>query len=315
MAKSVFGAIEFVLNIIKMKGTEIIIISNIESDLSLIKFPNVEIVDLNNFPFSKDGQSESIKKNIEYEFLFDKSKRFVIKTDDKYPMHSIHKTFSFLKVLFPSSLKIEYFVDGIYNENNFVTTYYHNTDLNDSSKEDYLHFDELKIPLINDFIVNTFSDFYKIGYIENSIKNYIGSFDASHKHFRFLSLCICLECLINETSELLYRISRGCSIICGEDKEKANLIFFNIKKIYNLRSKIVHGSDFDWEKLDNYLVYLECLVSKIIVELLIHKIDNSKTINTMLTELGFGQKYQLSDNWYEFKFNYKVENKIIEILK
>ena len=51
MAKSVFGAIEFVLNIIKMKGTEIIIISNIESDLSLIKFPNVEIVDLNNFDF------------------------------------------------------------------------------------------------------------------------------------------------------------------------------------------------------------------------------------------------------------------------
>ena len=93
------------------------------------------------------------------------------------------------------------------------------------------------------------------------------------------------------------------------------MFFFNIKKIYNLRSKIVHGSDFDWEKLDNYLVYLECLVSKIIVELLIHKIDNSKTINTMLTELGFGQKYQLSDNWYEFKFNDKVENKIIEILK
>jgi hypothetical protein len=26
-------------------------------------------------------------------------------------------------------------------------------------------------------------------------------------------------------------------------------------------------------------------------------------------------KYQLSDNWYEFKFNDKVENKIIEILK
>jgi len=170
--------------------------------------------------------ADLIKKNIEYEFLFDKSKRFVIKTDDKYPMHSIHKTFSFLKVLFPSSLKIEYFVDGIYNENNFVTTYYHNTDLNDSSKDDYLHFDELKIPLINDFIVNTFSDFYKIGYIENSIKNYIGSFDASHKHFRFLSLCICLECLINETSELLYRISRGCSIICGEDKEKAKELRF-----------------------------------------------------------------------------------------
>ena len=35
----------------------------------------------------------------------------------------------------------------------------------------------------------------------------------------------------------------------------------------------------------------------------------------MLTELGFGQKYQLSDNWYELKFNDKVENKIIEILK
>ena len=29
----------------------------------------------------------NLSKNIEYEFLFDKAKRFVIKTDDKYPMH------------------------------------------------------------------------------------------------------------------------------------------------------------------------------------------------------------------------------------
>lgn len=297
-----------------MTNTEIVIISNIESDISQIKFPNIEIIDFNNFPFDIDKKSKSIKENIDGDFLFDKSKRFVIVTDDKYPMHSIHKTFSFLKVLFPSSLKIEYFINCIKNENKFITTYFHKTELIEYKEDDYLHLDELKIPIINDFIVKNFSHFYRIGYIENSIKNYIGSFDASHKHFRFLSLCICLECLINETSELLYRISRGCSIICGEDKEKANLIFLNIKKIYNLRSKIVHGSDFDWGKLDNYLIYLECLVSKIIIELLIHKIENSKIINSKLTELGFGQKYQISDNWHEFKFNEKVENKIIEIL-
>lgn len=294
-----------------MKEQNLYIISGIKSDLSKINFDKVQIVEFENFPFTKDERFYNLKKDIDNEFLFDYSKRFIIYSEEENPINITTKTFNFLRIIFPSSLITEYFIDykKIVDEVKIIDIY-KTTSRNEDS--DLLEFENKNVEKINNFIKEYFSKFYKIKYLENAIKNYIGAFDAQHKHFKFLSLCICLECLITETTELLYRISRGASIITGTTPDTSLIIFNNIKEIYKLRSKIVHGSNFDESKLENYINYLQCLVSKIIVELLIHKVEDSKILNNQFTKLGFGDRKKISDHWFSFNYNSKIENEIFK---
>lgn len=292
-----------------MKEQNLYIICGIKSDLKKIKFDKVQIIEFENFPFTKDERYYNVKKDLDNEFLFDYSKRFIIYSEEENPINITTKAFNFLRIIFPSSLIIEYFIDYKKIGDEFkIIDIYKTASINNDF--DLLEFENKNIKKINIFIKDYFPKFYKIKYVENAIKNYIGAFDAQHKHFKFLSLCICLECLITETTELLYRISRGASIIIGTNPDTSFIIFNNIKEIYKLRSKIVHGSNFDESKLENYINYLQCLVSKIVVELLIHNVEDSKCLNSQFTKLGFGDRKKISDNWFSFNYNSKIENEI-----
>jgi hypothetical protein len=119
-----------------------------------------------------------------------------------------------------------------------------------------------------------------------------------------------LESITNGNTELLYRIRRNVAVICGKNIESSQIIFDNINTIYKLRSKIVHGSDFSDDKVFEYLDYLQCIVSKLIIELLIHNIPNLEMLNKNITALGFGHRDKLSNNWSDTFLNKKIEDSI-----
>ncbi len=134
-------------------------------------------------------------------------------------------------------------------------------------------------------------------------------------HFRFIQLCICLETTCTGTTELTYRIARNCAIICGKDLESSNTIFLNVKKLYTLRSKIVHGEDYKEDLLAVYVNYLSQLCSRVIIELLQHSSLERKELNEKTTSVGYGDYAKLSDSYLTIIPDQDKIKSLSEILK
>lgn len=48
---------------------------------------------------------------------------------------------------------------------------------------------------------------------------------------------------------------------------------------------------------------LKSLVSRTIIELLIHNIENKEDLNSKITELGYGNRNQISENYKHYALN------------
>ena len=162
----------------------------------------------------------------------------------------------------------------------------------------FLNYEEKLLPEINQFI-NVFIDRYdKLTYLKRTIaSSYISSFRERYVRMQYLSLCISLESIVNGKHELLYRISRYIAIICGNTKNECWVIFKNIEKIYNLRSKIVHGEEYKDDEVKRFMPYLKGIVSRMIIELIVLNLPDKKTLNDLLTEIGFGEKDKISKDY------------------
>ncbi|MCI3935664.1 HEPN domain-containing protein [Chryseobacterium aahli] len=304
-----------------MKELLILIIKNSNKDLSLLDFPEFKIVNIHDEDFVRfledtNTPSEDFINLVVENQKYSNEPRFAIFQKDLSQILSIKKVydvFNFLKVLFPSALEIEFTLSYHYNpELKFLSSF--KNDESFASENNYVDFDETKSNSINKFIAETYNRLTNIKYINTSKINYINAYESSHYHFSFIAFCITLESLIDGNTELLYKISRATALICGKDVDTCNIIFKNVKKIYSLRSKIVHGSEFDDDLVSKYLFYLECLCSKVLIELLIHNIENHQILNEKFTILGFGYRNEISSNWYNFEYNPKIENIIYETL-
>lgn len=304
-----------------MQDYTIFILTNSISDLTKLEFDQFKIIKFNSLEFQDLLKTSFTDKTLIDEIFAnqkdDKIERFALihKKNEPFGRKKIYDIYHFILILFPSTIRIEYMIDfqiinlDIRFKNSFKT------DAISFGGEQMLSFQETEIDAINDYIRNYYKDYLSINYIRFAIQNYNNAFDSNYFHFSFIAFCISLESITNGNSELTYRLARNVAIICGKDEETSNLIFENIKKLYALRSKIVHGSDFDDDLVSDYLYYLECIVSKTIAELLIHKIGNLNTLNKGITKLGFGNRKELSTNWKEYKINSKVEKIIYSELK
>jgi hypothetical protein len=304
-----------------MKELLILIIKNSNKDLSLLDLPEFKIVNIHDEDFVRflddtNTPSEDFINLVVENQKYSNEPRFAIFQKELGQILSIKKVydvFNFLKVLFPSALEIEFTLSYHYNPKlKFLSSF--KNDESFASENDYVDFDETKSDSINKFIAETYNRLTNIKYINTSKINYINAYESSHYHFSFIAFCITLESLIDGNTELLYKISRATALICGKDVDTSNIIFKNVKKIYSLRSKIVHGSEFDDDLVSKYLFYLECLCSKVLTELLIHNIENHQILNEKFTILGFGYRNEISSNWYNFEYNPKIENIIYETL-
>lgn len=207
-----------------------------------------------------------------------------------------------LGVLFPSDIQFVYEIGFQVFDNKYIFIGpiaffgFHSSGFDDKY-EHFLFFDDRWLPDINEFIILFIQRYSKISYLKIAISHYMSSFKERYIHSAFVSLCICLEAIADGGVELSYRIRRNISILCGDNEIHSEIIFSNVKQIYSLRSKIVHGANYDDSKLEQYLPYLKVLVSRMIIELILHNIPNLSELNVNLTKLGFGQNQLISDGY------------------
>jgi hypothetical protein len=78
---------------------------------------------------------------------------------------------------------------------------------------------------------------------ELAMENFKESYRIVDPRLRFITLMTTLECLFNiGIEQIAHTISRHLSVIVSTDSESFNENYIYIKKLYNIRNKIVHGS-------------------------------------------------------------------------
>jgi len=298
----------------------VLIITNTQSKLSKLKFPDFDIINIKSENFKKFQEKTNLQKtfiNTEHSYFIEKERFAIVHKDQskKFGSKKVYDLYNFLLLMFPSNLSVEYILDFKIDE--AKPTFQNSTsfELRDEEEEKFLFFNELRSEEINNFIETYYPSYLNIGFLKSSIQNYISSFDNPYYHFSYISFCISLESVVNGHNELLYRIRRNLSVICGKNQETSQTIYQNLNKIYKLRSKIVHGAEFSDEKVYEYINYLQSIVSKMIIELMIHKVSNLNELNDRLTSLGFGDRDKISENWSDIILNENIESIIYEELQ
>lgn len=308
-----------------MINFEILVVTNTFCDLSKFdfKFIDIQILDIQSAEFFQYVEALNPKLG-SHNFNFFKAivddshdinenKRYAIfKRDykDHYDGSNLYQVFLLLLIIFPSEFIIEHSIH-FQDENGFVQKRYMTSRENKRSYNyEYLHYMDEKIELINEFIQLAFERSKNNGYIGMAIENYLTGYSASHIHFQFITYCMALENLVPGPQELSYRLKRSVAILCGRDVEECRLINKNVTKIYNLRSKLVHGEKVDFNEFETYLVYLNAIVSLLLIELLVHYIPTNAKLNSIITEIGFGNRSMISGNWKHFTLNPLTYHKI-----
>jgi len=116
-------------------------------------------------------------------------------------------------------------------------------------------------------------------------------FDIFHQSFSVTDISTAallrtsvLEMLLEEGSELSYRLARSIAVLLGNNIEKSVEVFKSVKKIYGARSKFVHNGK-RIKKEDAELAHkITCDVLRKLYAIN----DNMKTIQSMLHQGAFG---------------------------
>ncbi|WP_188753626.1 HEPN domain-containing protein [Parapedobacter defluvii] len=231
----------------------------------------------------------------------------IVKTEpfENFNYREILAVYKLLLIIFPSDLQIQYVLEFNGYDLGMSISSWQRTYTGEYPGK-ILYLPDAPVSEINEFVEKVFVRMNEKGAIGYIIENYITSYEASHRHFQYLNLCFCLETIVDGRTELTYRMKRNVAILCGTSSFNSQLIFDNITKIYNLRSKIVHGDTYNEQKIEDYLPFLISIVSRTIIELLIHDIYDITAIgrlNKRITTLGFGDRHKISDDWKKFDFN------------
>jgi hypothetical protein len=163
------------------------------------------------------------------------------------------------------------------------------------------HFTSRNIPPIPDFSLTDFEVSELERFIERTkfpfterflqlaFDNFQLSYNIHNIDSSFFILMSSLEALFNRgQSELTYTISRNIAVLLGENKEESKKIFHEMKKLYDKRSKTIHGRESKIiDMLDLY--NLRGYVRESIKEM--YKIGKNKNeIFDLLTSCGFGDR-------------------------
>ncbi len=303
-----------------MRKFSILILRYTKIDLSVFDFNDfdIKILDVESDEFDEYikklnpdfyNANKSLLTIVREDIYTERDKKYAIiknKPLESFEIDNLYKVYDILLTLFPSALQIQYSFDFKENEGFIqrqklvtLTDKYH-------PEERYLDIDNLSPSKVSNLkklikIIHPRLDFSN--YIGLCYVNYYNSFTASHLHFSFITLCMSLENLVSGPQELSYRLKRASSILAGDNIENCKILFKNLTNIYNLRSKIVHGESFNPSSLIPKIDYLRGLISRIIVELLLHNIKTNKDLGDAITVLGYGQRDQLSTGWEFYELN------------
>lgn len=225
-----------------------------------------------------------------------------------YNYQDFHAIIDFLLIICPSDIHLFFELGFDVDNGRFrleVATYWDKVgslryqNFNDSPIEN--------LPKFNKYEVEEFAKLYfkaiKHSYINVAVGSYVSYFRASHLHFRYLSLFMALESTVDGANELSYRLKRNVAILCGDNKLDCFQIYKFLTTTYSLRSKVTHGEKPDFDKIEKYTKPLEAIVSRSIIELIVHNISTCKEFNEITTGLGFGQRNEISKGWSLYTLN------------
>ena len=196
---------------------------------------------------------------------------------------SIRYVLSILKILNDGDVRVPYHYSyyEYNNELHSLGTFFTNSHI---SAIPY-HFNNEDIVTLKKLL--EVDDVFKHGYIKLAYDNYEDSFESSGAILPFLSLMIAMEVLFNPgQGELTYRISRNAAVLLGKNLDASNIIFKNMKRLYGIRSKIVHSSksdDLNEKDLNCLRKYVRCSILNLII---LNK--SKKQVLKKLNMLGFG---------------------------
>jgi Apea-like HEPN len=242
---------------------------------------------------------EIIKNNEKDQKLYAVIKRNFRK---KYCQTKIENVFKLLLIIFPSDLQILYRISFREYNGDYLSEGLYAPEFPKRYPDRPLISRDNMLSEINDFIKIAFPVMLKHSYLDLSIFHYITSFNASHTHYDLITLCMALESIVIAETELSYRLKRNCAIIVGRDFKSSSIIYSNANLIYTLRSKIVHGVNFNPVNIQSYLPYLRTLTSRMLIELFVHDIGLDD-LNNKITELGYGDRAKISYKYQEFALN------------
>jgi len=98
-----------------------------------------------------------------------------------------------------------------------------------------------EIPELLDFL-NNFTLPLKHDYLQLAYETYQKTFEIKDKNLSFLVSMIGIELLLNPSHiEITHRVSRNAAVLIGKNKDESIEIYERMKKLYGIRSKIVHG--------------------------------------------------------------------------
>jgi len=312
-----------------MKKFEIPILRYTKFDLSLFDFSDddIKILDIQSDEFKEyirnlnpgfESGNNSFFNLIREEIHSDRDKKFAIVKNnplESFDIQSIYKVYDILLILFPSALQLQYSIH-FQEEDGFVQRTIMTTLTDKYQDEDkYLDIDNLsltKIRNLNKLIKIIYPRLKFDKYIGLCYDNYYNSYTASHLHFSFITLCMSLENLVDGPQELSYRLKRITTILTGDNIENCKVIFKNLTKIYTLRSKIVHGDTFSTADIYKRIDYLRGIVSRVIVELLLHNIEKNSELGEIITAIGYGDRSKVSKNWEFYPLN-NVNTSLIKV--
>jgi len=254
------------------------------------------------------AQNFSLIRNIHKQINFDHDKKYAIVKNnprENFNYQDILNVYHLLLIIFPSDLQIEHIIHYIVEKDFIQLSSLSSWDkrMTGESPGELLFASEEDVAEINEFASLYFDRLNLVNYIGIAIENYITSFTASHYHYQYLTLFIALESTISGNQELTYRLRRTVAILCGKDGFNCDLIFENLNKLYSLRSKIIHGEEYSIAKVQEYLPALKSIVSRAIIELLIHNITTNKELNAITTRLAFGDRAKITEGWKSYKLN------------
>lgn len=218
----------------------------------------------------------------------------------------------FLLIIYPSDLQIQHVIHYYYNGKAFDNpsfSSYHRRRTGEYPGN-LLNAEDLEISEVNQFAKKYFDRLNLDNYVGFAIEKYITSFHASHYHYQYLDLCIALESIIvSHQVELSYRLKRTVAILCGKNLSRCDHIFKQLTQIYGFRSTIVHGGKFDDKDIEEYLEVLQAIVSRTLIELIIHNIATTGKLAEIITSLGFGDREKISTGWKGYKLNHYILHK------
>lgn len=301
--------------------TKFFVLAGSLSDLSKIDFSslNIQCLHIDSEKLLKIGEDAKYEdwENNTLEILnelkkdfWDSERLYVLLPIDfskKFSVRDFYLCHEVLLLLFPSDLSIKSVIEFQLFDDKYLhwvaSSDYDFISSGGSSYDNYLYYHEDFLVEINSFIEIFFKRFDSIKYLRTSMSTYVSSFYEKNPVMSFLSLCISLESIINGTSELTYKISRSLAILISDEKSRAETIYANLKLIYDLRSKIVHGSEFKFVKVIEYLPYLRSVASRMMIEIVLQNIKDIDDLNYKLTFAGFGGKESLSNEYKNMTLN------------